>query len=144
MCIRDRFCRMPMHKRACPFLAGSGTGSPMLDSIRRRLFLRSLAVMACAGCAGGPAPKVPAAAPTPPSSWPSKTHYREVTVRQHRIFYREAGEGTRPTILLLHGYPASSHSYRELIPLLSGRYHVVCLLYTSDAADERSSVDLGG
>jgi len=97
----------------------------MLDSIRRRLFLRSLAVMACAGCAGGPAPKVPAAAPTPPASWPSKTHYREVTVRQHRIFYREAGEGTRPTILLLHGYPASSHSYRELIPLLSGRYHVV-------------------
>lgn len=43
----------------------------------------------------------------------------------HRIFYREAGRRGLPTLLLLHGYPSSSHTYRELIPLLSGRYHVV-------------------
>ena len=37
-----------------------------------------------------------------------------------RIFYREAGDPSQPTLVLLHGYPSSSHSYRELIPMLSG------------------------
>lgn len=41
------------------------------------------------------------------------------------IFYREAGPKTAPTILLLHGFPASSHQYRNLIPLLSQKYHVI-------------------
>lgn len=41
------------------------------------------------------------------------------------IFYREAGSPARPTIVLLHGFPSSSHMYRELIPKLAGRYHVV-------------------
>lgn len=57
--------------------------------------------------------------------WPAKTFYRRATVNGNRIFYREAGDPAKPTILLLHGYPSSSHTYRELIPLLSGRYHVV-------------------
>ena len=41
------------------------------------------------------------------------------------FFYREAGAKTAPTILLLHGFPSSSHQYRNLIPLLSQQYHVV-------------------
>jgi pimeloyl-ACP methyl ester carboxylesterase len=57
--------------------------------------------------------------------WPDKTHYRFQQVQGRKIFYREAGDPKNPTILLLHGYPSSSHTYRELIPLLSGRYHVV-------------------
>lgn len=57
--------------------------------------------------------------------WPEKTHYRFQEVLGRKIFYREAGDPKNPTILLLHGYPSSSHTYRELIPLLSGRYHVV-------------------
>ena len=57
--------------------------------------------------------------------WPEKTHYRYQEVLGRKIFYREAGDRKNPTILLLHGYPSSSHTYRELIPLLSGRYHVV-------------------
>lgn len=57
--------------------------------------------------------------------WPAKTHYRYQEVDGHTLFYREAGETNKPTILLLHGYPSSSHTYRELIPLLSGRYHVI-------------------
>ena len=61
----------------------------------------------------------------PTVAWPEKTYYRTVEVRGRRIFYREAGARDRPTLLLLHGYPSSSHSYRELIQLLSGRYHVV-------------------
>ena len=57
--------------------------------------------------------------------WPAKTYYRYQTVNGHRLFYRESGDPGRPTLLLLHGYPSSSHTYRELIPLLSGRYHVI-------------------
>ncbi|PQE27615.1 hydrolase protein [Rutstroemia sp. NJR-2017a BBW] len=41
------------------------------------------------------------------------------------IFYRESGPAAASTILLLHGYPSSSHQYRNLIPLLSKKYHVV-------------------
>jgi len=57
--------------------------------------------------------------------WPAKTYYRYKEINGHNIFYREAGDPKHPTILLLHGYPSSSHTYRELIPLLSGRYHVI-------------------
>ena len=41
------------------------------------------------------------------------------------IFYREAGPKTAPTIVLLHGFPSSSHMFRNLIPRLAARYHVV-------------------
>lgn len=57
--------------------------------------------------------------------WPNKTHYRYAEVQGQKIFYREAGESNAQTIVLLHGYPSSSHTYRELIPLLSGRYHII-------------------
>jgi pimeloyl-ACP methyl ester carboxylesterase len=56
---------------------------------------------------------------------PPKTYYRTAEAAGHKIFYREAGDPARPTIVLLHGYPASSHSYRELIPMLSRYCHVV-------------------
>jgi pimeloyl-ACP methyl ester carboxylesterase len=42
-----------------------------------------------------------------------------------KVFYREAGLTTAPTILLLHGYPTSSHQYRNLIPILSPHYRVI-------------------
>ena len=57
--------------------------------------------------------------------WPAKTSYHHKTVNGHKIFYRKAGDPSKPTLLLLHGYPSSSHTYRELIPLLSGRFHVI-------------------
>lgn len=41
------------------------------------------------------------------------------------IFYREAGSSDSPTLLLLHGFPSSSHQYRNLIPLLSKKYHLL-------------------
>lgn len=53
------------------------------------------------------------------------THYRTVTVNGHDIFYREAGDPSAPTLLLLHGFPTSSHMFRDLIPLLADSYHVV-------------------
>ncbi|WP_081159301.1 alpha/beta fold hydrolase [Niastella populi] len=52
-------------------------------------------------------------------------HYRTVKANGLNVFYREAGPKDAPTILLLHGYPTSSHMFRDLIPLLSGKYHVV-------------------
>jgi pimeloyl-ACP methyl ester carboxylesterase len=53
------------------------------------------------------------------------TRYKQTTVDGNRIFYREAGPETAPAILLLHGFPTSSHMFRNLIPALADRYHVV-------------------
>jgi len=53
------------------------------------------------------------------------TTYQHATADGYRIFYREAGPKTAPTILLLHGFPTSSHMFRNLIPALADRYHVV-------------------
>jgi dipeptidyl aminopeptidase/acylaminoacyl peptidase len=79
--------------------------------------------------------------PDVPAVWPEKVYYRSVSVLGHRIFYRESGLPGRPVILLLHGYPASSHSYRELIPLLSGRYHVLAPDYLGSGFSDRPSPD---
>lgn len=51
--------------------------------------------------------------------------YRHAVVDGMKIFYREAGPATAPTILLLHGFPTSSHMFRNLIPALAAAYHVV-------------------
>jgi pimeloyl-ACP methyl ester carboxylesterase len=51
--------------------------------------------------------------------------YRTASVDGLKMFYRTAGERKAPTVLLLHGFPTSSHMYRELIPALADRYHVV-------------------
>jgi pimeloyl-ACP methyl ester carboxylesterase len=53
------------------------------------------------------------------------THYKMVPIDDVSIFYREAGNANAPTLLLLHGFPTSSHMYRNLIPVLADRYHVV-------------------
>ncbi|MBF4560353.1 alpha/beta hydrolase [Pseudomonas sp. p50] len=42
-----------------------------------------------------------------------------------RVFYREAGNPNAPVFLLIHGFPSSSHQYRDLIPLLATKYHVI-------------------
>jgi len=51
--------------------------------------------------------------------------YKHAVVDGNRIFYREAGPRTAPAVLLLHGFPTSSHMFRNLIPTLAARYHVV-------------------
>ena len=55
----------------------------------------------------------------------AKTHYRTVNVDGLDIFYREAGPESAPTLLLLHGFPTSSHMFRDLIPMLADRYHLI-------------------
>lgn len=51
--------------------------------------------------------------------------YRTVKIDGINIFYREAGPKNAPTVLLLHGFPTSSQMFRNLIPLLADRYHVI-------------------
>jgi len=53
------------------------------------------------------------------------TSYQHAIVDGSKIFYLEAGSKNAPTILLLHGFPTSSHMFRNLIPALADRYHVV-------------------
>lgn len=64
------------------------------------------------------------AAPSSTTSAP-QVHYRYEQVGPTKIFYREAGDPKAPTVLLLHGFAASSYMWREVIPALADRYHVV-------------------
>jgi pimeloyl-ACP methyl ester carboxylesterase len=52
-------------------------------------------------------------------------HYRYATVQGKQLFYREAGPADAPTVVLLHGFPTSSFMFRNLIPMLADRYHVI-------------------
>jgi pimeloyl-ACP methyl ester carboxylesterase len=67
------------------------------------------------------------------------TTFQHATVHGLKIFYREAGPKASPTIVLLHGFPSSSHMFRDLIPQLAGKFHVIAPDYPgfgySDAPD---------
>ncbi|HEX4168542.1 MAG TPA: alpha/beta hydrolase [Bryobacteraceae bacterium] len=69
------------------------------------------------------------------------TTYQYASVRGRKLFYREAGSKNAPTIVLLHGFPSSSHMFRDLVPKLSDRLHVIAPDYVgfgySDAPDAR-------
>ena len=56
---------------------------------------------------------------------PLEVAHRTIQVDGLSVFYREAGHPAAPTILLLHGFPSSSHMFRKLIPLLADHYHVI-------------------
>jgi pimeloyl-ACP methyl ester carboxylesterase len=51
--------------------------------------------------------------------------YRTADVEDLTVFYREAGASDSPTLVLLHGFPSASHMFRELIPLLADRFHII-------------------
>jgi pimeloyl-ACP methyl ester carboxylesterase len=84
----------------------------------------ALAALLLSTTASAHAARVPVEAPhTLPAS--SVIHYRTAKIEGLDIFYREAGPADAPTVLLLHGFPSSSHEYRNLIPALADRYHVI-------------------
>ncbi len=68
-------------------------------------------------------------------------HHRTASVDGLEVFYREAGPSDAPTILLLHGYPTSSHMFRHLIPVLADRYHVVAPDHIGFGRSSTPSVD---
>lgn len=67
--------------------------------------------------------------------------YRTITIEDVEIFYREAGSPDRPTLLLLHGFPTSSHMFRNLIPALADQYHLVAPDYPGYGFSSMPSVD---
>lgn len=69
------------------------------------------------------------------------TLYKTVNVNGLEIFYREAGSEDTPVIILLHGFPTSSHMFRNLIPALSDRYHVVAPDYPGFGSSSMPKVD---
>ena len=80
-----------------------------------------------------------AAAPAGDGS--NRVVYHTQQVGGLKIFYREAGSRQNPTIVLLHGFPSSSHMFRELIPKLAGRYHVIAADMPGYGYSDMPSVD---
>lgn len=63
--------------------------------------------------------------PVAPADLAPAVSYQALAVAGLRIAYREAGNPANPKLVLLHGFPASSHQYRNLIPALADRFHVI-------------------
>jgi len=68
------------------------------------------------------------------------TLHKNVTVQGVNVFYREAGDKNKPTILLLHGYPSSSHMFRNLITDLSVQYHVLAPDYPGFGRSDQPAI----
>jgi pimeloyl-ACP methyl ester carboxylesterase len=75
------------------------------------------------------------------SAAPGATRHRFADVNGRQVFYREAGDPGRPAVVLLHGAPASSFMYRNLIPLLAGDYHVIAPDYLGFGLSDVPAVD---
>ncbi len=71
----------------------------------------------------------------------SEVKYKTVEVEGLDIFYREAGNPENPTLLLLHGFPTSSHMFRELMPALADEYHLIAPDYPGYGYSSMPSVD---
>jgi pimeloyl-ACP methyl ester carboxylesterase len=69
------------------------------------------------------------------------TTYNTLSIDGLNIFYREAGSRENPTIVLLHGYPASSHMYRELINELSDQFHLIAPDYPGFGNSDTPPID---
>ena len=70
-----------------------------------------------------------------------RVKYRTVDIDGQSIFYREAGSPDAPTLLLLHGFPTSSHMFRNLIPALADRFHLVAPDYPGYGNSSMPAVD---
>jgi pimeloyl-ACP methyl ester carboxylesterase len=69
-----------------------------------------------------------------------KTNYNTKKIHGVEIFYREAGDKSNPTLVLLHGYPTSSHMYRNLINDLSDKYHLIAPDYPGYGRSEQPPI----
>ena len=71
----------------------------------------------------------------------TRTQHKTISIDGVDIFYREAGPADAPTVVLLHGFPTSSHMYRNLIPALSDRYHVIAPDYPGFGNSAKPNVE---
>src|SRR5512136_726298 len=78
----------------------------------------------------------------PQSNTAARVAYRSVTIEGLDIFYREAGPKNAPAVLLLHGFPTSSHMFRNLIPALADEFHLVAPDYPGFGNSSMPTVDL--
>ena len=110
----------------------------MKRTIRLKLFIAALAAISSTFVANGTSfAQTPSA--TAKHSAASNVAYKTVTVDGLEIFYREAGPKDASTVLLLHGFPTSSQMFRELIPALAEKYHVVAPDYPGFGHSEMPS-----
>jgi pimeloyl-ACP methyl ester carboxylesterase len=107
----------------------------MMSAPKTSLILTTLALTTAATSPALGADDRPAASPT------IEVFHRTVKLGGVDIFYREAGPKDAPTILLLHGFPTSSHMFRNLIPALADRYHVVAPDYPGFGNSSAPPVD---
>jgi pimeloyl-ACP methyl ester carboxylesterase len=107
-----------------------------------KAFLTSLMLATASVATLSPAAAAPAQVAASVRQAPVTVHYRSATVDGVKVAYREAGPANGPVVLLLHGFPTSSHMFRNLIPLLADRYHVIAPDYPgfgqSDAPDHKA------
>ena len=71
----------------------------------------------------------------------TQTLHKTINIDGVNIFYREAGRADAPTILLLHGFPTSSHMFRNLIPALADRYHLIAPDYPGFGNSDQPAMD---
>lgn len=82
-----------------------------------------------------------APASTPSTLNEAAVSYHTTVVDGVKVFYREAGPKNAPTVLLLHGFPTSSHMFRNLIPKLADRYHVIAPDYPGYGQSDQPAMD---
>jgi pimeloyl-ACP methyl ester carboxylesterase len=99
-----------------------------MDPPARAFPRRTVLALLAAGPVISAAPAFALAEPAPKhpkENAMSLVRYRTQKVADVEVFYREAGPADAPVVLLLHGFPSSSHMFRDLIPELADRYHVI-------------------
>ncbi len=84
---------------------------------------------------------VHAAAPAKAIRATDAVSYHTADIDGVKVFYREAGPKDAPTVLLLHGFPTSSHMFRNLIPQLADRYHVIAPDYPGYGQSGQPAMD---
>lgn len=69
------------------------------------------------------------------------TLHKFATVNNRQVFYRQAGDPALPTLILLHGFPTSSFMFRDLIPMLADRFHIIAPDYIGFGQSDAPSVE---
>jgi pimeloyl-ACP methyl ester carboxylesterase len=125
------------------------TNRPNVKAIKSHLRVAAAALIIAGGLAsfatggasaaaphiGAPASEIVAEAPS------GVVAHRTIEIDGVSVFYREAGDAAKPTILLLHGFPTSSQMFRNLIPELAEKYHVLAPDYPGYGASDAPARD---